>query len=279
LPLWLAPSQWNPLLPVLSEHYCTITLSGAEVGFVSVLETRGRSGYLRVVRSVLDEVPLQPGDNILEVGCGSGVLSRWLAHRTEKANPIVAMDLNPYLVHEAESLAAKEGLSGIIEFREGNAERLPFPDNRFHVTLAFTVMEEGHANQILTEMVRVTKPGGHIAVIVRGLDMPWLVNLELPEALKAKVEAPTGLRSVAQGGCADASLYHQIREAGLIERHTFPQLAALSGPMGYYYLDRLQAGLSAEEATVWRTAMSQAEAEETLFIAQPFHCAIGTKPR
>lgn len=278
LPLSLAPSQWDPLLPVLGERYCTITLRGAKVGFVSVLETRGHSGYLRVVRNVLDEVPLHPGDSILEVGCGSGVLSRWLAHRTGKANPIVAMDLSPYLVHEAELLVAKEGLSGVIEFREGNAERLPFPNNSFHVTLAFTVLEEGHANQMLAEMVRVTKPGGHIAVIVRGLDMPWLVNLDLPEALKAKVEAPRGLRSVAQGGCADASLYQRMREAGLIEKQIFPQLTALNGPMGYYYFDRLQASLSVEEASAWRAAITQAEDKQTLFIAQPFHCAVGTKP-
>jgi ubiquinone/menaquinone biosynthesis C-methylase UbiE len=277
LPLSLAPSQWSPLLPMLTERYCTITLSGPGVGFVSMLETRGRSGYLRVVQSVLDEVPLQPGDGILEVGCGSGALSRWLAHRTEKANPIVALDLNTYLLREAELLAANEGLSGIIEFREGNAERLPFPDNRFQATLAFTVLEEGPADRILAEMVRVTKPGGHIVIVVRSRDMPWLVNLALPAALRTKVEAPY-LGSVAQDGCADKSLYQRVQKAGLIERQAMPQLASLSGPMGYHYLDRLEAGLSDEEALVWRAAMSQAEADQTLFIAQPFHCAVGRKP-
>ena len=105
------------------------------------------------------------------------------------ANPIVALDLNPYLLREAEALAAKEGLSGVIEFRHGNAETLPFPDNRFQATLAFTMLEEGPADRILAEMARVTKPGGHIGVIVRSRDMPWLVNLALPEGLRAKVEA------------------------------------------------------------------------------------------
>jgi len=180
------------ILPMLSERYCTINLTGANVGFVSVLEARGRSGYLRVVRSVLDEVSLHPGDSILEVGCGSGVLSRWLAHRTHHANPIVALDLNDYLLREARALAAKEGLSKAISFRNGNAERLPFPDDSFSVTLAFTVLEEGHADRMLAEMVRVTKPGGYVAVIVRSVDMGWTVNLDLPPTLKAKVEAPIG---------------------------------------------------------------------------------------
>lgn len=278
LPLQLAPSQWDPLLPALSERFCTIMLSGAEVGFVAVLEARGRTGYLRVVRNVLEEMTLHPGAKLLEVGCGSGVLSRWLAHHTGKDSTIVAVDVNAYLLREAELLITKEGLGDVIEFREGNAEALPFPSDSFDVTLAFTVLEEGDADRMLAEMVRVTKPGGQVAVIVRGVDKPWLVNLKLPDDLKTKVEAPPGLRSIAQGGCGDVSLYRRVREAGLTDLKLLPQLAPLTGPMGYYYLDRIQATLGIEERNEWHTAMAQAEAEGTLFIAQPFHCAVGTMP-
>ena len=51
LPLIFAPSQWEPIPPLLSTHFCTITLSGANVGSVAILEARGRSDYLRVVRN------------------------------------------------------------------------------------------------------------------------------------------------------------------------------------------------------------------------------------
>ena len=57
-----------------------------------------------------------------------------------------------------------------------------------------------------------------------------------------------------------------------------PGLAAYRGPIAYYYLDRLEARLSDEERREWHTAMTQAEAAGTLFIAQPFHGAVGTKP-
>ena len=43
LPMFLAPSQWEPLAPRLSERYCTITLGGAALGAVAILESRGRS--------------------------------------------------------------------------------------------------------------------------------------------------------------------------------------------------------------------------------------------
>ena len=108
--------------------------------------------------------------------------------------------------------------------------------------------------------------------------MPSLVNLEIGSALKAKVEAPMGLHVLAQGGCADTSLYRRMRDAGHILRRLFPGLVAFTGPMGYYYLDRLEAGLSDAERHEWHTAMAQAETAGTLFIAQPFHCAVGTKP-
>jgi hypothetical protein len=53
LPLWFSPSQWEPLIPILSQRYCTITLGGAELGRVGVLDTRGRApGYIRVVSSL-----------------------------------------------------------------------------------------------------------------------------------------------------------------------------------------------------------------------------------
>jgi hypothetical protein len=129
---------------------------------------------------------------------------------------------------------------------------------------------------VINEMVRVTKPGGYVAVIASSADMGWTVNLDLPPALTAKVEAPTG--SVASEGCADRTLYARMQQAGLAERKALPQLAVLSGPMGYYYLDRLQGSLNDEEVSVWRSAMTKAEVEGTIFIAQPFHCASELKP-
>jgi ubiquinone/menaquinone biosynthesis C-methylase UbiE len=281
LPLALAPSQWEPLLPMLSARYCTIILSGAALGVVALLEERGRSGYLSAVRNLIDAVRVRRGEVVLEVGCGSGVLTRWLARQTNGANRIVGIDISRYLLREAAALARKEGLADAITFQEGNAEALPFPDNSVDVAMACTVLEEGDADRMLAEMVRVTRPGGRVAVIVRTIDVPWVVNLPLRAALKAKVESPGRMGSgVTAQGCADASIYRRFHASGLSHLTLFPQLVAVTKTEQQFATFQHQnlSTLSPEEIDEWRTAAAQAEAEGTVFIAYPLHCAVGVKP-
>ena len=128
LPLDLSPGQWEPLIPALAADYCTITLGGALLGSVASLEERGRSGYMAVVRGLLDALAIMPGESVLEVGCGSGVIMRELARRTGGANRLIGRDINPYLLREARALARREGLLDWIDFSEGLAEALPLPD-------------------------------------------------------------------------------------------------------------------------------------------------------
>jgi len=216
LPLFLTHSQWEPLIPALGERYCTITLGGAPLGAVGILEARGHAiGYLEMVRTLIEVAELRSGEAVLEVGCGSGVLARWLARRTAGRNQITGVDINPYLLREANALARQEDLEGAIEFRDGNAESLPFADNSFEVVMSVTVIEETDADRMLAEMVRVTKPGGRVAVISRALDLASPMNLPLSASLKAKVEAPGFFGEVSPQGCADASLYRRVRQAGL----------------------------------------------------------------
>ena len=205
MPLSLAPSQREPLIAALSTRYCTISLGGPLLGVVGILEGRGRSNYLALVRTVLDVVGIQPGEVVLEVGGGSGVVVQEIARQTAGANRIIDIDINPYLLREAAALAKEAGFADRITFKEGSAEAIPLAANSVDVALSFTVMEEGDADRMLAELVRVTKSGARIAAIVRATDMPSWVNLPLSAAVRAKADQP-GMASggAAAAGCAAA---------------------------------------------------------------------------
>jgi SAM-dependent methyltransferase len=282
LPLGLAPTQWDPLLPRLAERYCTIVLGGAHLGVVASLEERGRTrGYRSLVGDVVDELDLRPGQRALSVGCGTGVLCRWLAHRTAGANPIIGVDISRYLLREATALAAREGLAERIEFREGDAEALPFGDASFDAVLSVTLLKEVDADRALAEMVRVTKVGGRVGAVVRAADAPFWYNLPLQVEVKRKAERETGPRAGPRG-CADGSLVERVQRAGLTGVRGWVQMANFypgrdTWELWGYYQNWAQAALSAEEASAWRAAVAQAEREGTFYWAMPHHCAVGTK--
>jgi SAM-dependent methyltransferase len=281
LPLTLARSQWDPLVPVLAERYTTIVLGGACVGIIPSLEARIQGGYRHVVRSAVEAADSQPGESIVEVGCGSGAVARWLARFTGGANPITAVDVNDYLLREAAALTGAAGLSERIRFGRGDAESLPMPSASVDVCLSFTVMEEVDADRMLAEMVRVTRPGGRVGIVVRATDLrPW-VNLALRPQLMAAVEAVSGAGAAALG-CSDASLYRRFRDAGLRPLLLGPQLApdrADESPERLrFFVGRIAQGLEAEYSQEFRTAVHRAIDDGTMLWAEPYHCAVAVRP-
>jgi ubiquinone/menaquinone biosynthesis C-methylase UbiE len=281
MPLTLARSQWNPIVPVLAEHYTTIVLGGAFLGIIPSLEERMRGGYRGVVRSLVEAAGIQPGESILEVGCGSGAVARWLAQFTQGANPIRAVDVNDYLLREAVSLTTSVGLMDRITFAHGDAESLPIPTDSVDVALSFTVMEEVDADRMLSEMVRVTRPGGRVGIVVRATDMrPW-VNISVESALMAAVETVSGA-GAADLGCSDASLYRRFRDAGLKPLLMGPQLAPdrveETPERLRFFAGRIAQALPTDEAREFRAAIHRSVEDGTMLWAEPYHCAIATKP-
>lgn len=280
-PLHYSPSGWDHLLPLLSQSYCTITVGGANLGAVVNLESRAKGGYLEVVGKVVDEARLQPGEKVLDVGCGPGSLDRWLAHRTGGANPITGLDPSTHLLREAAGLVKSEGLDGVVEFREGSGDSLPFPDSSFDVAMSFTAMQFVDADRMMSEMVRVIKPGGRVAVLARGDDHPNIINAPLRAELKAKAESQR-MERFHKLGCNDAGLYRRFHQAGLTQVKMFPQLAIFTPSSDGANLsdlhDRVVPALSAAETEEYYDAVAQAQADGSFFVAELFHCAVGTKP-
>jgi ubiquinone/menaquinone biosynthesis C-methylase UbiE len=108
----------------------------------------------------MERRPLVPGARVLDVACGTGNLAIIAARR---GCVVSGIDLASNLIAQARARAAAEGLR--IDFDEGDAEALPFAGCKFDLVVSmFGVMFAPRPSVAVAELLRVTKPGGQIAL-------------------------------------------------------------------------------------------------------------------
>jgi len=130
------------------------------------LELRARAESEVAVRDeYVSLLAVAPGERVLDVGCGSGAVTRTLARRVVPGGSAVGVDTSAALLKVARELANEAGFGAIIEFKEGDCRALPFPDASFDAVVAATTFS--HVPDVgrgLAEMVRVARPGGRVGV-------------------------------------------------------------------------------------------------------------------
>jgi SAM-dependent methyltransferase len=110
---------------------------------------------------VADAARIRSGQRVLDVGCGTGVLTREIASRVGSEGGVVGIDPNPGML----AVAAEQ--AGVAEWREGVAESLPFDDRSFDAVVSqFALMFFRDGVRGLREMMRVLRRGGRLAVAV-----------------------------------------------------------------------------------------------------------------
>jgi ubiquinone/menaquinone biosynthesis C-methylase UbiE len=119
-------------------------------------------------RLMLERIALAPGEAVLDVGCGPGTDVFEMVQIVGPTGRLVGLDASEVMIAEARR-RAKE-LNVPITFEVGEVQALPFPDGTFDVCRAQRLLEHlPEAERALTEMVRVTRPGGRIVVF----DFDW----------------------------------------------------------------------------------------------------------
>jgi arsenite methyltransferase len=148
----------------MPDPFATITEASAEAleDIAHVLELRGADPQQHaIIRTYLADVTIPEGTRILEVGCGTGAVTRMLAAWPGVVEA-VGVDLSPLLVAKARTLST--GTANLFS-EEGDAKALGFPDRTFDVVVLHTLLSHCPApEEALAERCRVLKPGGWVAV-------------------------------------------------------------------------------------------------------------------
>ena len=194
----------------------------------------------RTIENVAEEFmarqPLLPGSRVLDVACGTGNLAVVAARH---GCAVSGIDIAGNLIVQARARAAAEGLP--INFKEADAEALPFVGGQFDLVVSmFGVMFAPRPNVVAAELLRVTKPGGQIALAnwtPEGFigKMFNVFKAHLPPPL-AGVPSPMGwgdeatVRSRLRHGFSDVRLTRRIA----LMRYPFPSAETVEFFRQYY---------------------------------------------
>jgi ubiquinone/menaquinone biosynthesis C-methylase UbiE len=157
---WTVPSVGvtptdDSFIPALRFHRLTPLFD-----FVAAVAVRDRT----IKRRVLDRAGIDSGENVLDVGCGTGTLAV-AAARAAPGVAVTGLDADASILSRAREKASDAGVE--IRFDEGKSAALPYADASFDVvlsTLVFHHLPDDAKRQTAAELVRVLRPGGRLVV-------------------------------------------------------------------------------------------------------------------
>jgi ubiquinone/menaquinone biosynthesis C-methylase UbiE len=137
---------------------------GPVYDFVANVMTLGRLPRMR--EEILSLAGIRSGDQMLDVGCGTGSLAILAAKRVDGGGRVCGIDPAPRMIAAAMGKAARQNV--MVDFRPGAIEALPFPDQSFDLVVSSFMLHhlpDDVKRKGFTEVRRVLRPGGRFLAV------------------------------------------------------------------------------------------------------------------
>lgn len=180
-----------------------------------------------LAEDLLREAELKPGERVLDVGCGTGVVTRLAAERVGGDGTVVGVDVNPGMLAVAKAVSPPELA---IEWQEASAESLPLADESFDVVLCqLSLQFMPDRGRALEEMHRVLVPGGRLLLNAPGPADPLFETLATAMGHHISPQASGFVRAVFALH-DESELQGLLRSAGFQEVGTHAETRELTLP-------------------------------------------------
>jgi ubiquinone/menaquinone biosynthesis C-methylase UbiE len=117
------------------------------------------------VNLILDNCHLQNGQNILDIGIGTGLISIAIAKRLSGKCKILGIDITDIMLEKAGYNIESESLEDVIYLKEASAENIPVKDNLYDLIVCVFTIRHTNIKSALDEFIRVLKQKGRICIV------------------------------------------------------------------------------------------------------------------
>lgn len=152
--------------------------AGAATSVDARLQVAYQRAHTVELHRLIADLPLYPGDRVLDLACGEGVYTLPLAAKVAPGGEVIGVDTDSSQLEQARIHANKSGWGRSIAFHRVDLQGLPFSDNRFDLVWCAQPLDTlPDVYTTLRELRRVLRPGGRIALFEQGilddLVLPW----------------------------------------------------------------------------------------------------------
>jgi ubiquinone/menaquinone biosynthesis C-methylase UbiE len=257
----------------------------APKGYINTEALNNIANVIKLLKtSSYEAMHIESGHNVLDLGCGPATDTISLGALVGPTGQVIGVDYDIAMLDEANQRAEQAQMASWVAHQQADAAALPFSTDYFDASRSERMFQHlPKPKQALSEMIRVTKPGGWVVI----LDPDWgSLSIDTEETVierkLARFIADTGIHN----GYSGRTLYRLFKQHGLEDVHCRAFSVAVNSnailrqsiQADRTEQDAIAAGiLTTEEVDRWRKAQEQADNEGVFFASVSLFLVAGRK--